>query len=49
MAIYFFSALSYSFVPWRDKVETARTIVENVASLEVYRITILSRILAPAF
>lgn len=48
MAIYFFSALSYSFVPWHEKVEIARTIVESAASLEVYRITILAKILSPA-
>lgn len=49
MVIYFFSAISYSFVPWNEKVETARKVVENAASLEVYRITILSKFLTPAF
>jgi len=48
MIIYFFSAISYSFVPWHDKVETARTVVENAASLEVFRLTVLSKILSPA-
>lgn len=47
MVLYFLSAISYTFVPWHDKVETARTIVEDVGSLEVYRVTILSRILSP--
>lgn len=49
MAIYFISAFSYTFVPWHEKVQTARTIVENAAFLEVYQITILSKILTPAF
>lgn len=47
MLIYFVSAIPYSFVPWDEKVETAKNVVASVGSLEIYRVTLLASWLSP--
>lgn len=45
MIIYFIAALPHSFVPWNEKVEVARTLVQNPEFMQSYRATLLSWIL----
>lgn len=48
MIIFFVSALPHSFTPWHEKVEVARTVVQNHDFLADYRATILAKIFSPA-
>jgi len=48
MFIFFISALPNAFVPWHDKVEAARTYVNNQEYLMVHKATLLSNIVPAA-
>jgi AraC-like DNA-binding protein len=49
LTIFFIAALPHAFVPWHEKVEAARAIVEDAGFMEVYRATLLARIFTPSF
>jgi len=42
--IYFLSALPNTFVPWHEKVEVAKTVVQDQSYIMVYKATLLSNI-----
>lgn len=42
MMAYFFSALPNAFIPWQDKVEVARNVVQNQEYMVIYKATLLS-------
>ena len=48
MVIFFLAAIPHTFIPWHEKVEAARKVVEDPGFMEVYRATLLARILSPA-
>jgi AraC-like DNA-binding protein len=48
MIIFFISAIPHTFIPWHEKVEAARKVVEDPGFMEVYRATLLARIFSPA-
>ncbi len=48
MIIFFIAAIPHAFVPWYEKVEVARKVVEDAGFMEVYRATLLARIFSPA-
>lgn len=45
MIIFFISALPNAFIPWHEKVEAARTVVNDQGFIAVYKATLLSKIL----
>lgn len=49
MLIYFISALPNAFVPWHEKVEVARTVVNDPEFIMVYKATLLSKIFPAVF
>ena len=48
MMIFFIAAIPHAFVPWHEKVEVARKVVEDAGFIEVYKATLLTRIFSPA-
>ncbi len=48
MIIFFIAAIPHAFVPWHEKVEVARAVVEDPGFIVVYRATLLSKIFSPA-
>ena len=48
MIIFFIAAFPHAFIPWHDKVELARKVVEDPGFMEVYEATVLTRIFTPA-
>lgn len=48
MIIFFIAAIPHAFVPWHEKVEAARAVVDDPGFIESYRATFLSRIFSPA-
>jgi len=42
MMAYFISALPNAFIPWQDKVEVARNVVQNQEYMVIYKATLLS-------
>lgn len=47
MIIFFIAAIPHAFVPWHEKVEVARAVVEDVGFMVVYRATLLAKIFSP--
>jgi len=47
MIIFFIAAVPHAFVSWQEKVEVARTVVENPDFLGDYKATLLARIFSP--
>lgn len=48
MIIFFIAAIPHAFVPWHEKVEVARKVVEDAGYMDVYRATLIARIFSPA-
>lgn len=48
MIIFFIAALPHAFIPWHEKVEAARSVVEDPGFILIYRPTLLARIFSPA-
>jgi AraC-like DNA-binding protein len=48
MIIFFIATIPHAFVPWHEKVEAARTVIEDAGFMEVYRVTLLSEMFSPA-
>lgn len=47
MIVFFIAAIPHAFVPWHEKVEAARAVVEDAGFMEVYRATFLAQIFSP--
>lgn len=47
MIIFFIAALPHAFVPWQEKVEVAKTMVENPDFMHDYRATLLAKVFSP--
>lgn len=48
MVIYFISALPNAFVPWHEKVEVAKTLVNDQEFIMIYKATLLSKVFPAA-
>jgi AraC-like DNA-binding protein len=48
MFIFIISAIPYAFVPWNEKLELAKTVVEDPSYIQVYNATLLAEIFSPA-
>ncbi len=48
MIIFFVASIPHAFVPWHEKVEAARTVVQDAGYMAVYRATLLDKIFSSA-
>lgn len=48
MVIFFISTIPNVFIPWQEKVETARAVIQDHGYILAYKATFLSRYLSPA-
>jgi AraC-like DNA-binding protein len=47
MVVFFIAAIPHAFVPWHEKVEAARAVVQDAGFMVDYRATLLSGIFSP--